>query len=246
MGTNRSVAALATGLLITLVATGCAGSAGADGEPSATTTTTVTAEAAPAETTTPSPTQAPDPLTTVDTIVVGGTGLSLRRGDAEIVSLPFAGGDLDEQVETLTTVFGSEPVPAVVEGDHCVQPQTRWAWGETYHGTRALHTDEGSLVFLTYDAALTRPDGSEVRIETTDGLAVGEVDDPFRALPEDQKDESWVEFDTEVGGHAYYLYDVVRTTDEIGPEPGKYGALGITIGGVVDRIAAPTSLYDYC
>ena len=235
---------LATGLMVTLLATGCTGSAGADGGATATATATVTAEATPTATSTPE--AAPDPLATVDTIVVSGTGLSLRRGDAEIAMLPFAGGDLGEQAATLETVFGAPGEPAGVEGDHCVEPQTRWAWGETYHGTRALSTDEESLVFLTYDDAVTRPDGSEVRIETTGGLAVGEVDDPFRALPEDQKDESWVESDTEVGGRAYYLYDVVRTTDEAGFEPGKYGALGVTEGGVVDRIAAPTSLYDYC
>jgi len=243
MGTTRGAAALATGLLITLVATGCAGGAGVGSEPTATTTTTVTAEAAPTGTSTPSPppTTAPDPLGTVDTVVVSGSGLSLRRGDTEIASLPFAGGDLDAQAATLETVFGAPGEPAGVEGGHCIQPQTRWSWGETFHGTRALSTDEGSLVFLTYDDAVTRPDGSEVRIETTDGLSVGEVDDPFRALPEDQKSEDL----TAETGRAYYLYDALRITEDSW-EPVVYGALAVTVDGLVDRIASPTTLEDYC
>jgi hypothetical protein len=216
--TTRSATALATGLMVAMLAVGCTG--GTD---------------APTE-------AAPDPLATVDTIVVGAAGLSLRSGDAEIAMLPFAGGDLDEQAATLETVFGAEGEPAGIESDeNCVAPQTRWSWGETYHGTRALHTDEGSLVFLTFDDAVTRPDGSEVRIETTNGLAVGDIDDAFRPLPDLQKDESFAE----ETGYGYYLYDVLRV-GEGSLEPTVYGALAVTVEGVVDHLASPTTLQDYC
>lgn len=240
MGTTRSARALATGLLIALATAGCATTgtdAGAAGTP--TVTATVTAEPTAPDT---SEATAPDPLATVDRVVVSGSGLSLRRGDVELASLPFAGGDLDEQVAALETVFGSAPREAGVLGDHCVEPQTRWAWGEVYHGTRALHTDEGSLVFLSYDDTVERPDGSVVRIETTTGLAAGDDAAPLRELPGDQKDETFLDVD----GRASYLYDRIRTLDVSGPEPGGYGALALVEGGVVDRIAAPTSLYDYC
>lgn len=183
-----------------------------------------------------------DPLASVDRIVVSGTGLALFRGDEQLASLPFVGGDLDEQVATLTTVFGAEPREAGVLGDHCVLPQTRWAWGETYHGTRALSTDEGSLVFLGYDAAVTRPDGSAVRIETTTGVAPGEAAAPLVQLPPDQVDDDFLD----ESGRGYYLYDRVRVLDVSGPEVGGYGALAATEDGVVDRIAAPTTLHDYC
>lgn len=239
MSTTRSATALATGLMVAILAAGCAGGAGAPTE-TTTATATVTAEATPTATSTPE--AAPDPLATVDTIVVGAAGLSLRSGDAEISMLPFAGGDLDEQAATLETVFGAPGEPAGIESDaNCVEPQTRWAWGETYHGTRALHTDEGSLVFLTFDDAVARPDGSEVRIETTQGIAVGEVDDAFRPLPAEQKDETFAA-DT---GRAYYVYDALRIT-ETSLEPMVYGALAVTVDGLVDRIASPTTLHDYC
>ena len=237
--TTRSATALATGLMVAMLAAGCTG--GTE-EPTGTTTATatVTAEATPTATSTPE--AEPDPLATVDTVVVGAAGLSLRSGDAEIAMLPFAGGDLDEQAATLETVFGAPGEAAgVVSDQNCVADQTRWGWSETYHGTRSLHTDEGSLVFLTFDDAVTRPDGSEVRIDTTNGLAVGDIDDAFRPLPDLQKDESFAE----ETGYGYYLYDVLRV-GEGSLEPTVYGALAVTVEGVVDHLASPTTLQDYC
>jgi len=241
MGTARGRRALATALLITLTTAGCATST-----PGAAPTTSATPPTpGPTATSTPEPTPA-DPLASVDSVVVSGTGLALVRGDDVLETLPFVGGDLDEVRALLDRVFADDAVAAGSVSEHpCVADQTRWSWGDAlYLASPSLTTDDGSLHLVLRGSTLPGGQG-DVALETSEGVAVGDEVAPLVDLVSGLDPSRVEQDDPSVGGRTRVLYDLVRDdSDELGPY--HYGALAEAEGGAVTVVDTPRYLQDRC
>ena len=238
--------AAAVVLVATMTVTGCAsgaatGEAG-DGDASPRATTTPAAST-PAPEATPTTAPAADPLAAVDTIVVTAAGLSLRQGESELAALDVVAAPLDEAVALLTRVLG-EPRPDGLDESHCRPAQTRWGWGAATHiGTPDLYTDAGTLTFTARDAAVETPDGREVRIETTGGLAVG---DPIASL-DAATDATMKDGASDAANHGLgIVYDLDRTAEIFDGEWSPHGASVYSTDGVIEVIRSTSTLKDFC
>jgi hypothetical protein len=245
MRTRGGLWAAAAVLVATMTVAGCASGA-APGDGDATPRATATAAAstpAPAPEATATPALAPDPLASVDTIVVSAAGLSFRQGGSELAALDVAAVPLDDAVSLLTRVLG-EPRPDGLEQSHCRPAQTRWGWGAATHiGTPDLYTDEGTLTFTARDATIEAPDGRNVRIETTGGLAVG---DPIATL--DAETDATVKDDFSPGPERSLgiVYDLDRTEEISGGEWSPHGASVSSTDGTIEAIRSTSTLKDFC
>jgi len=246
MRTRGGLWAATAVLVATMTVAGCASGAatGDAGDGDATPRATATAAAstpAPEATATPAP--APDALASVDTIVVSAAGLSLRQGESELAALDVAAVPLDDAVALLTRVLG-EPRPDGLEESHCRPAQTRWGWGTATHiGTPDLYTDEGTLTFTARDATIEAPDGRDVRIETTGGLAVG---DPIATLDAETDATVKDDFSPGPGRNLGIVYDLDRTEEISGGEWSPHGASVHSTDGTIEAIRSTSTLKDFC
>ncbi|GAB2985099.1 hypothetical protein [Frigoribacterium salinisoli] len=243
---NGRAAATATAVVVAALLAGCAQEAGPDPEARPTVTETVTASPRPGgQGDTDTDDGAEAGRDAVDRIVVDGEGLELWAGEELSDEVSFVEDDLEAAVAVLAAVLAGDGEPAGVVGDRpCVADQTRYGWEEAmFLGTSAQATDEGSLTFVAVGPTVRGLDG-DVRVETPEGVAVGDVVQPLVDAAT-AIDPTLVEVASSDQTSTRVIYDLVRDdTDEVGSY--HYGAEALAIDDVVTTLESPRYLQDRC
>jgi hypothetical protein len=169
---RRTIAALASGVVLLLALTGCLGASA----PS--TSIPETASASPAVSGTPTA-EPVDPLITVDGLVARPAGLELRADGAVVTTLDYMSSPADA-VTALTTVFGSPPVDEPYQGTNHTPAGVFHRWDQFvlderfYDEERRQAEGYDWVVWPRFAVYFDGPATDGVVLSTSSGLQAGQ------------------------------------------------------------------------
>jgi hypothetical protein len=212
---------------------------------------------APATVAAPSPSVSalPSPTATVDStvavIALSGSSLSTRHAAGTTIATVLFSEGPSAIIGLLTEALGSQPTltPASAES-MCIDPIRRYSWSNSASvdaaGVTVSERETPNPLRPDWTVEVRSASVAGIRLETSNGLTIGENTDAFvAALPVAQKAE-YKESVAEGGVDTHsYIFDMTDTRKIDGTDH-AYGGVAISDSSLFVLFGAPTIVNGFC